>query len=95
MSIVEQSNVFTWSEANIQRAPGTCGVYTLRTGTAIPDIGYIGVAGAGRLRARLMEHWTSHDHPHTTHFHWAQCTDEENARALERRWINQYEPPWN
>ncbi len=95
MSITRQSNVLVWSEANIERAPATCGVYTLRTGTTIASIGYIGSAGARRLRARLLEHWTSRDHPRTKYFHWAQCSDTENARVEEARWIKKYNPPWN
>jgi len=95
MSIIKQSEVMTWTEGNINTAPETCGVYTLRTGAPIASIGYVGSAGAGRLRARLNEQWTSRDHPRTTHFHWVQCTDHENALKLERDWIARYRPPWN
>jgi len=95
MSIVKQSDVLSWSEDNIKKAPETCGVYTLRTGIGTDTIGYVGSAGAGRLRARLLEHWTANDHPRTKYFHWAQCTDEENARKVERDWIQRYDPPWN
>jgi len=95
MSIIEQSNVLVWSEANINEAPETCGVYTLRTDTTVASIGYVGSAGAGRLRARLLEHWTNHDHPRTKYFHWAQCSDAENAGKVESVWIERYKPPWN
>lgn len=95
MSITEQSNVLVWSEANIKKAPQTCGVYTLRTDTTVASIRYIGSAGAGRLRARLMEHYTTRDHPRTKYFHWAKCTNTENAQTLECNWIAKYNPPWN
>ena len=95
MSAREQSKVYTWTEANIRKAPETCGVYTLRTGTPVASIGYVGMVGAGRLRARLMEHWTKRDHPKTTHFHWVKCPSEREAASLERSWREKYEPPWN
>jgi excinuclease UvrABC nuclease subunit len=107
MSIIRQSSALIWSEANIKKAPETCGVYTLRIGTTAGSSGYVGSAGAGRLRARvgsagagrlrarLLEHWTSRDHPRTRYFHWAQCTNTTNARSVEAQWIERYDPPWN
>jgi len=95
MAIKTQSQVLAWSESNIGNAPDACGVYTLRTGTSLESIGYIGYAGARRLKSRLMEHWTSRDRPQTTHFCWTECTDEKNAQELEQSWISKYKPPWN
>ena len=95
MSSTEQSNVLVWPGANIKKALQTCGVYTLHTDTTVVSIRYIGSAGAGRLRARLMEHYTTRDHPRTTYFHWAKCTNTENTRTLECNWIAKYNPPGN
>jgi len=92
---LEQSSVLVWSETNVKNAPETCGVYTLRAGTTVDSIGYVGSAGAGRLRARLLEHWNNRDHPRTTHFCWTKCASEQAAKDLESAWIAKYKPPWN
>lgn len=96
MAIIRQSDgVLRWSEADIRTVPEVCGVYTLRTGGSLAEIGYIGRAGNGRLQARLLEHWSQGDHPRTTHFCWSQCDCEAAAIGLEQEWIRKYHPPWN
>ena len=92
-SIINQATYLAWNEWNIKTTPEKCGVYVLRD--ANQNIGYIGSAEAGRLQARLLEHWQANDHPRTRWFDWYQTASEADARALERDWIERYRPPWN
>ena len=93
MAEVARSEILQWTDANILTAPETCGVYILRP--ADQTIGYVGMAGSGRLRARLQEHKRLSDHPLTAHFDWYSHDSEEAARAKEAEWIAKHDPPWN
>lgn len=93
MGYTRKSDILNWTERNIDATPETSGVYLLRPTQA--SIGYIGMAGAGRLRARLKEHWDQKDHPRTAWFDWYQTASEADARQLEQAWIAHNDPPWN
>ncbi len=93
MAEVARSGIVSWIDANIAIVPAAPGVYILRP--LDKSIGYIGMAGTGRLRARLQEHKAQADHPLTRHFDWYQHDSEASAAAQERAWIDKHKPPWN
>ena len=87
------TGIMEWTDTNIATAPEAPGVYILRPQDQ--SIGYIGMAGSGRLRARLQEHKSLNDHPLTRYFDWYEQDTEASAAATEREWIAKYDPPWN
>ncbi len=90
---VARKELLAWTDTNIDTVPETCGVYILRS--AGQSIGYIGMAGAKRLRARLKEHKSLNDYPKTRYFDWFQHDSEASARAAEQELIAMFNPPWN
>jgi excinuclease UvrABC nuclease subunit len=94
-AIIRKSEIIHWSRENIQTVPDTNGVYTLRSSTTIESILYIGMAGPGRLRDRLLEHFNSQEIGGINYFDWYETNTEEDARILESMWITKYHPPYN
>ena len=82
MGYTNKSPIQSWSYSNILAAPEVAGVYVLRD--AAQSITYIGSAGAGRLRGRLLEHWNNSDVPGVHFFDWYQTASTDDARSLER-----------
>lgn len=93
MGYTANKSYLPWTDANIKTVPEVAGVYVLRSGDG--KIGYIGSAGTGRLRARLLEHRNQNTHPKTASFDWYQTASEDEARKLETAWITKHAPPWN
>lgn len=94
-AIINKSEIMPWTRDNIQTSPNVSGVYTLRSSTTVESILYIGMAGAGRLRERILEHFSSGDISGVNYFDWYQTQTEEDARVLENMWITKYHPPYN
>lgn len=93
MSIIQKSNILTWSKEQIDLAPEEPGVYVLRNLPSLNGIIYIGCSE--NLRSRLNEHWNSTDIPEITWFDWYQTDSVPSARSLEKGWISQYAPKYN
>ena len=93
MSETARSQIMAWTDTSILTAPEKPGVYVLRPQNK--TVGYVGMAGTGRLRARLQEHKTAADHPLTKFFDWYEHDTEGSAETRETAWIAKYDPPWN
>jgi excinuclease UvrABC nuclease subunit len=93
MNYIRKSVIMQWGHGNISTTPDVAGVYVLRDFSQ--RIVYIGSAGAGRLRERLMEHWNNSDVPSVSHFDWYQTIGTDDARQLERYWVGKYQPRFN
>lgn len=94
-TIIRRSEIMPWTRENLQTVPNVSGVYTFRSSTTIESILYIGMAGPGRLRERLLEHFDSGEIGGTSYFDWYETSTEEDARVLEGMWITKYHPPYN
>lgn len=93
--IINKSEIMRWTKENIQTVPNVSGVYTLRSSTTVESILYIGMAGPGRLKERLLEHFYSGEIAEIHYFDWYETRTEEDARLLESMWIIKYHPPYN
>ena len=90
---INKSDILSWNEANLRHMPDVAGVYCLRDVSR--SVIYIGSVGANRLKARLMEHYNSCDVPGVQYFDCYQCISGTEARALEKEWIQRYQPLYN
>lgn len=95
MTFIKKSGILQWERENIDSVPDTCGVYTLRSNTRIGGILYVGKAGVGRLKERILEHFKSKDIPGVIFFDWYETRTEDDAKALESFWRTRYNPPHN
>lgn len=95
MTFIEKSGILPWEKQNIDNVPDICGVYILRRGTTLGSILYIGKAGRGRLKERLLEHFNSSDIPGIRFFDWYETDTENDASTLESFWKTKYNPPYN
>ena len=95
MVFTNRSDILKWIKENVDSVPDTCGIYTLRKNTRIEDILYIGMAGEKRLRERILEHFNSNDIPGVIFFDWYETKTENDAKVLEKFWINKYVPTYN
>lgn len=93
MNVVSKSSILTWEHYIINATPDVAGVYVMRDMNQL--IIYIGSAGAGRLRERLLEHWRDTDIPGVKYFDWYQTAGTNDARSLETSWISRYRPRYN
>lgn len=93
MGYITKSGILMWEHEIISATPDVAGVYVLRDFNQ--SIIYIGSAGSGRLRERLLEHWRSSDIPEVRYFDWYQTADTRDARSLENTWIRRYQPRFN
>lgn len=93
MTIKKQSGYLRYNEENIDEVPEVTGVYAFFSEEK--DWLYVGSAGAGRLRARIKEHWTANEWPDVYYFRWFQTDSEQNARGTEADWIDKHDPKYN
>lgn len=93
MGCINKSGILMWEHGIISLTPVVAGVYVLRDFSK--SIVYIGSAGAGRLRERLLEHWRDSDIPGVAYFDWYHTADTRDARSLENTWISRYKPRYN
>lgn len=93
MTIIKESDYLWYNMRNIDNVPLVAGVYALlgRDKSWL----YVGSAGAGTLRHRIREHWRAGEWPDVHYFRWVQVDSEDSARAMEREWIQKYEPKYN
>jgi len=77
-----------WSRANIESVPAVCGAY--RVSDSEKKMLYVGMAGAGRLRERLLEHLNAGDIRRASYFRYQQCASEDEARRLEQEWSAEF-----
>ena len=75
---------------NISSIPSQAGVYILWRGTNGKP--YIGSAGAGRLKSRLMEHFTQKDKRGITSFQYKLTGSTEEARRWEKYYRDELNP---
>lgn len=95
MTFINKSDILTWTKENIDNVPDAHGIYTLRKNTKIEGILYIGMADKKQLRERILGHFNSNDIPDVLFFDWYETETENDARVLERFWINKYAPIYN
>ncbi len=89
--IKNKSNILPWSIDNITVTPPMPGVYVLRDSTSV--IIYIG--SSGDLKERLKEHFLSKDISDVLFFDWYETNGINEARELEKNWIEEYHPKFN
>ncbi len=94
VTIVEKSNILSWSMEHVATAPRKSGVYVLRN---LPSdlSGIIYIGHSVDLRERLEGHWLSSDVPEVSWFDWYVTDTPEAARTLEKDWISKYSPKYN
>lgn len=80
------------NKTNIQEAPAQSGIYVIRNRKGGTQ--WVGKAGAGRLRARLLEHLNERDIPGAELFQFRPTTSDEEAGALERRYKKSLKPKY-
>ena len=80
------------NKTNIQKAPQQSAVYVIRNRKG--GVQWVGKAGAGRLRARLLEHFNEKDIPGADLFQFRTTTSDEEAGALERRYKKRLKPKY-
>lgn len=95
MAFIQKSGILLWTKKNIDNTPNICGVYILRRSTMVEGILYIGMAGDGRLKERILEHFSSKDIPGVNFFDWYETNTERDASVLESFWISKYTPIYN
>lgn len=93
MAVINKSGMMPWGIPQINLAPNGSGVYALHG--LLGNLLYVGRAGFGRLRARLLEHWSSNNIPGAAYFEWAQTTSEMEAQTLEKNLILSLRPLHN
>lgn len=75
---------------NIINIPNQAGVYILWRG--VNGKPYIGSAGAGRLKARLLEHYRQKDKRGITSFQYKLTGSTEEARKWEKYYRDKLNP---
>ena len=80
------------NKTNIQEAPAQSGIYVIRNRKGGTQ--WVGKAGAGRLRARLLEHLTQKDIPGAELFQFRRTTSNEEATVLEKRYKERLKPKY-
>ena len=80
------------NKTNIQEAPAQSAIYVMRNRKG--GIQWVGKAGAGRLRVRLLEHLNQKDVPGAELFQFRTTTSDEEARALEKRYKERLKPKY-
>ena len=78
------------NKTNIQEAPAQSGIYVILNRKGSTQ--WVGKAGAGRLRARLLEHLNEKDIPGAELFQFRTTTSDEESTALEKRYKERLKP---
>lgn len=73
-----------------EKAPERAGVYVFVNSDH--DVKYVGKAGAGRLKDEIKDAISRDKDKYATLFGWFATNSDENAKSLERDWIDKYDP---
>ena len=87
------SNPRNFSRTNISNVPDQSGVYVIKSRNGIPQ--YVGKAGAGRLRERLMEHLRQGDIRAANLFQIRLASSNAEALKLEQEYKKRLKPKQN
>lgn len=80
------------NKTNVEEAPEQSAIYVIRNRKG--DVQWVGKAGAGRLRTRLLEHFSQKDIPGAELFQFRRTTSNEEAVALEKRYKKRLKPKY-
>ena len=80
------------NKTNLREVPAQSGIYVIRNRKG--DVQWVGKAGAGRLRERLLEHFNQKDVPGAELFQFRPTTSDREAVALEKRYKKRLKPKY-
>jgi len=93
MLLIAKTRVLPWNEKNIDTISDLAGVILFRN--ASKQVIFIGIAPAGQLYDRLLQHFHASDIPNVTYFECFQMASEEEARLWGRALISRIRPVYN
>jgi len=82
-----------FSTRNVQNVPNQSGVYVLESDNGVTQ--YVGMAKAGNLQDRLMDHINEDDIHSADKFRFRPTSSTREAQALEQAYIDRLDPKQN
>lgn len=87
------SKLMGFSARNVQNVPNQSGVYEIQSDSGVSQ--YVGMAKAGNLQDRLMDHVNEGDISSDDRFRFRPTSSTREAQKLEQTYINRLNPKQN